>query len=181
MKSNIVFHKAEDSAGNIQFESVTGRNVVHEFPFHIHQSLCIGLITKGMRWIAFPEYEICIHENELFVINPLQPHAMLRRYPHDYSVITVKGLTDCPIFHPHIQSSKCKLLFINLFNAIQHSDSKGLSACWDELFAYLCRYHRKETVKTETHVILKYTMDYISANYQNPITVSDIATDFTFP
>ena len=173
--ADLVFHKIDDNARKISFECVMGREVENDFPFHIHHTLCIGLITGGMRWITFPEYEICIQENELFVVNPLQPHAIQRLYPHDYVVITVKGLTDCPVFHAHIQSLQCKRLFINLLNAIQLDDSKELPAAWDKLFAYLCRYQCKITAPSETNVIMQKTMDYISVHYQNPITVSDLA------
>jgi AraC-like DNA-binding protein/mannose-6-phosphate isomerase-like protein (cupin superfamily) len=173
--NNLVFHNVTDSAKNIHFESVIGKDVSHEFPFHVHHSLCIGLITKGMRRIVFPENEVCIREGELFVINPLQPHAIQQRHPHDYAIITVKGLSDCPIFNRHIQSVQCKRLFVNLLDAIRHHETKELSAHWDRLFASLCRYQGNKIRSTGTNTVIEKTMIYIAANYQNPITVSDIA------
>jgi AraC-like DNA-binding protein len=174
-ESNLEFRIVEDNTRNITFESVTGREVMHQFPFHVHHSLCIGLITKGMRRILFPDREICVQENELFIINPLQPHAIQQPYPHDYAVVTVKGLADCPVFHQHIQSLPCNRLFVKLLNAIQSSDITEVSAHWDKLFVYLCRYQHRKPHTTETHAIIKKSMSYIAANYQNPITVSDIA------
>ena len=128
-----------------------------------------------MRRITFPENEICVHENELFVINPLQLHAIRQQNSHDYIAITVKGLTDYPVFEPHIQTIQCKHLFINVLNAIQHADLQILTSVWDKLFAYLCRYHCKKIAPTATNAIMEKTMAYISANYQHPIKVSDLA------
>ena len=176
MNSNLAFHKVEDNTKNIYFECVIGQGIIRKFPFHVHHSLCIGLITRGMRWIVFPENEICVHEGDLFVINPLQPHAIQQQCPHDYVVITVKGLPDCPVFNRHIHSFQCKQLFINLSDAIQNHKTEELSTLWDKLFDYLCRYQCKKTNSTgRTNTIIEKTMTYIAANYQNPITVNDIA------
>lgn len=175
MNTNLAFCKVGDNTKNITFECVIGQEVSHEFPFHIHQSLCIGLITKGSRQILFPENEICVQENELFVVNPLQPHAIHQQYPHNYAAITVKGLSECPVFNQHIRSHLCKHLFVNLLNAIQNRDINELSTQWSKLFAYLCRYQRKKIDTTATNTIINKTMTYISANYQNPITVNDLA------
>ena len=176
MNSNLAFYKVEDITKNIYFECVIGEGILCKFPFHVHHSLCIGFITSGMRWIVFPENEVCIQAGELFVINPLQPHAIQQQCPHDYVVITVKGLSDCPVFNQHIHSCQCKQLFVNLLGAIQNHKPEELSAHWDKLFDYLCRYQRKTTNSTGgTSTIIKSTMTYIAANYQNPITVSDIA------
>jgi AraC-like DNA-binding protein len=124
---------------------------------------------------VFPENEICVQENELFVINPLQPHAIQPQSPHDYAVITVKGLSGCPTFNSHILSTHCKQLFFNLLDVIQKNDIHELSAHWDKLFVYLCRYQRKKTCTPVTNSIVEKTNAYISANYHNPITVKDLA------
>lgn len=176
MNSNLAFHKVEDNTKKLYFECVIGQEITHTFPFHIHHSLCIGLITKGKRWIVFPENELCcIQEGELFVINPLQAHAIQQQCPHDYVVITVEGLSDCPIFNQHIHSLQCKQLFVNLSDAIQNNKTEELSTHWDNLFDYLYRYQCKKPYLPETKSIITRTMTYISANYQNPITASDIA------
>ena len=174
-QSNLVFYTAEISAANMMFESVIGRDVVHQFPFHIHHSLCIGLITKGMRRVLFPENEICVQENELFLINTLQPHAIQQPDPHDYAVIIVKGLPDCPVFNTHIQSHQCRQLFCDLLDAIQNAGTEELSVLWDKLLLYLFKYQRKSPCTKATNAIIEKTMTYIAANYQNPITVGDIA------
>ena len=171
----LAFHLIEDNANHVQFESVIGSDVVHQFPLHVHHSLCIGLITKGMRRILFSAHEVCVQENEMFVINPLQPHTIQQSNPHDYAVIIVRGLADCPVFHQHIKSGHGKRLFVNLLDAIQSGDVKEVSAHWKKLFTYLCRYWRRQPFTTTTHAVIGKSMDYIAANYQNPITVNDIA------
>jgi AraC-like DNA-binding protein/mannose-6-phosphate isomerase-like protein (cupin superfamily) len=171
MKSNLVFCILEDNTKNIKFESVIGKEISHQFPFHIHHSLCIGLITKGMRKILFSDHELCVQENEMFVINPLQSHAIQQLHPHDYAAITVKGIANCPIFREHIQSIQCKKLFISLLNEIQNGNIKEVSNLWDKLFVHL----PVQQFTTTTNSIIEKSIVYIAKNYHNPITVSDIA------
>jgi AraC-like DNA-binding protein len=174
MNVNLAFHKVDDSAKKVTFECVVGQGVLHEFPFHVHHSLCIGLVTGGVRRITFPDSDVCVQAGELFVVNPLQSHAIRQPYPHDYVAITVKGLFGCPfVFNRHIRSVECKRLFVNLSDAIQNQEDAF--AHWDSLFDYLCRYQRDETRPAGTDAIMERTAAYIAANYQNPVTVSDLA------
>ena len=176
MNPNLAFYKAEDKAQNINFECVIGHGISHNFPFHIHLSLCIGLITKGTRQIVFSENKICVKENELFVINPLQPHAIQQEYPHDYAIITVKGLSNCPIFNQHIQSVQCKQLFLNLLDAMKGCEDKELTNHWEKLFAYLCQHQSEKSDTMKMNTIVEKTIAYVSENYQNTITVNELAT-----
>jgi AraC-like DNA-binding protein len=136
--------------------------------------------------MLFADSEINVCENELFIINPLQPHAIPLQVPHDYAVITVRSLSaaemtvprdDCPVFHQHVSSLQCKQLFVKLLDAIQNGDRREVAAQWDRLFAYLCQYQRKDTNTAGASAIVKKTMSYIAANYQNPITVNELAKE----
>ena len=169
------FHITENDAENIRFERVSGLAVRHDFPMHLHRSLCIGLVTTGKRKMLFQENEIEIRENELFLVNILQPHAIEKQEAHDYIAITINGLSGCPTFNNHIRSLPCRDLFVELSNAIQNNDRTMLSLHWNRLFDCLCRHHVSATQSVDSNAIVKHTMAYVAENYQNRITVNDMA------
>ena len=74
--SSIAFHPVNDEKSALKFECVTGSDVHHNFPMHIHDSLCIGLICKGKRDFILPGKSVTVNQNELFIINRNQPRAM---------------------------------------------------------------------------------------------------------
>jgi AraC-like DNA-binding protein len=84
-------------------------------------------------------------------------------------------LTDCPVFHQPIQSAYGKQLFVGLLYAIQNSDAKQISALWNKLFVYLCVHQCIKQSSETTHALIEKTMTFIASNYQNPITVRDMA------
>ena len=72
---NLAFYSMYHDELALKFDCVVGNNVSHKFPLHIHESLCIGLITKGERNIILQDKTETIHQNEIFVINKNQPQA----------------------------------------------------------------------------------------------------------
>lgn len=56
-------------------EIVTGMNVCRNFPRHIHDSFCIGLVEHGARIITTQDDETLISPGEMFILNPQQPHS----------------------------------------------------------------------------------------------------------
>jgi len=170
---HIEFHTIAND--NLVFECVNGREVVHDFPSHVHHSLCIGLITGGMRRMAFSDSEIRVQANELFVINPLQSHAVPQQLPHDYIVLSVKGLPEGHVFQNHILSLQTKQLFLNLWDALQGRNWQMISVHWKIFFVHLCLYQCKSRSMAGRHPVIERTMAYVATHYQNPITVSELA------
>jgi hypothetical protein len=54
---------------------VYGKNVGNEFPRHIHNGFCIGIVQEGARVVCQRGSSSVIPENSLFVINPGVSHA----------------------------------------------------------------------------------------------------------
>ena len=80
---NLAFHSIYNEELALNFDYVTGINIAHKFPLHIHESLCIGLITKGKRNIILSGKTETINQGEIFVINKNQPHSINQTEPHD--------------------------------------------------------------------------------------------------
>jgi AraC-like DNA-binding protein len=133
------------------------------------------MVTKNERKILFTKNEILIRENEMFVINILQPHSMERQLPHDYAVISVTGLSECPVFRNHIHSSQCNQWFMKLLFAIKNGCNTDLSYCWDNLYNCLCYHQTTEKTFEDRYRIIEKAFDFIVENHINPITVNDIA------
>lgn len=177
-ENNLDFYSIYSEELELKFDCVVGNSVSHYFPMHIHDSLCIGLITKGVRDIAWADKTTRIHPNEIFIINRNQPHAISLAEPHDYIAITIKGGSDSAIFENSIKSHLCTDLFLQLFYSLTKGFVSELPEKWNDLHDYLTKAHKvvNSTLSTSTNEgFLKKSLEYIQSNYQQQISVSEIA------
>ena len=175
--SSIAFHPVYDEKSALKFECVTGSDVHHNFPMHIHDSLCIGLICKGKRDFILPGKSLTVNQNELFIINRNQPHAISRTKPHDYIVINIKGIINDAVFENVIKSDVCLELFLQLFQTLREKDVSCLSEKWKQLYEHLIMAHKTSDCLTINDVFIRKAYEYIQANYQQQISVNDIAAN----
>lgn len=72
-------------------ELVYGTRVANDFPRHVHNSLCIGVVDQGTRTIWQDGKSTSISEDGFFVINPGTQHrcGSLHREGHNYRIICV--------------------------------------------------------------------------------------------
>jgi len=174
--TKLSFHSINNEELALNFECVTGINVAHKFPLHIHESLCIGLITKGERNIILSGKTKAIHQGEIFVINKNQPHAINQTYPHDYIVITIKGLTATSSFSNIIKSDICTDLFLRLSNTIKSGETSSLSANWNNLYKHITENYYLLTPPDVDEVFLRKSLEFIQNNYRQQILIKDIAS-----
>ncbi len=66
------FYRLDDLTG---VQPVAGAGVDNDFPRHVHDSLCVGVVDQGHRRIVTAEAEELVGPGEAFAINPGQPHA----------------------------------------------------------------------------------------------------------
>ncbi len=71
---------------------VSGINIVNDFPKHIHADLCIGIITHGKRIISAKGKSMLLDRDDIFVINPGEPHGCIspEMSSHSYVVINIE-------------------------------------------------------------------------------------------
>lgn len=170
---DITFYTQYSKEAGVTFDCVIGQNVSHNFPLHIHDSLCIGLVTKGWRNMIWTDWSDTITENAMFVVNMNQPHAV-GPSPHNYIAITIKGLCPNVVFQNVIILQDLNL-FYQLFYAIQKGDSKLLFQSWTRLYAYLCSYHKASNRLNFDEEFVMKALEYIRMNHQYQISVEDIS------
>jgi AraC-like DNA-binding protein len=176
-ENNLDFYSICCEAIGLKFDCVVGKSVSHNFPVHIHESLCIGMVIKGQRNLSLSDCSETIKPNELFVINKLQPHAIAHSEPHDYIAITIKGTgLKTVAFKNVIKSNFCAGLFLQLFHTIKENEVEKVPRAWNDLFSFLIDAYQvpSNTISTEDDFIRK-SIDYIHSNYQRSISISDIA------
>ncbi|MBK5721819.1 helix-turn-helix transcriptional regulator [Dysgonomonas sp. Marseille-P4677] len=175
--SELAFYSTYNEELGLQFDCVIGNNITHKFPIHIHDSLCIGLINKGKRTIIWTDKSEVINQNEIFVINKNQPHTINQIEPHDYTVITIKGKLDNidVIFENIVKSEACLILFTQLLHEVKNNRTISLSEKWKKLHRYLIDNHKLSISLTVNETFLRKSLEYIQNNYQQQISVDDIA------
>jgi AraC-like DNA-binding protein len=101
----ISMKRSEVSKPVIRFQSlegvedvrlVTGKGVAGSFPPHVHVSLCLGIVDRGVRSIETAESgNVLVHPGHIFVLNPGQAHACTcggsdgALNGHDYRVLSL--------------------------------------------------------------------------------------------
>ncbi|MDR2038449.1 MAG: AraC family transcriptional regulator [Bacteroidales bacterium] len=173
----MIFYSVCSEALALKFDAVVGNDVSHKFPVHIHDSLCIGLITKGQRNMVLSGVPRIIRQQEIFVIRRYQSHAIDQMTPHDYIAITVKGenLNNCA-FDNVIASDTCIDLFLQLFDAIKDHEVHKLSGKWLRFYQYLVDTHGISSGNFPfDEGFIKKTMEYIHDHYSSQISVKDMA------
>lgn len=174
-KADLSFYSEYSKDLKLKFECVIGKNVLHSFPMHIHDSLCIGLVTKGQRNMVWSNKPEIINQGEIFVVNVNQPHAVDSVNFHDYIIITIKGAPGGITFENIINSHVCINLFYQLFNAIQEGDMLTLCRKWETLFEYLFLNHKLQPLSAPEEESIQKILKYIEINYHDQISVDEIA------
>jgi AraC-like DNA-binding protein len=71
---------------------VYGKNMGNEFPRHVHNGFCVGIVQKGARIVCQGGSSTIIPENALFVINPGVAHTCKSQdKEHSYFIICVEA------------------------------------------------------------------------------------------
>jgi AraC-like DNA-binding protein len=68
---------------------ICGLGITHDFPRHVHQSLLLVLITKGIREMDLPRETVRIKAGQGFCLPPDYPHACRSFEPHDYFAVSI--------------------------------------------------------------------------------------------
>jgi AraC-like DNA-binding protein len=70
---------------------VYGTKVTNDFPRHVHQALCLGIVDRGARIISYGGSSTVIPTNGLFVLNPGISHSCKPgdAQGHSYRIICV--------------------------------------------------------------------------------------------
>ncbi|SHN72187.1 AraC family transcriptional regulator [Desulfovibrio litoralis] len=102
--NNITFDNYYD-----ELELVSGTSK-HTFPTHIHQSLCIGVITKGAALLSFNNKTSILEKGSHYIIAPYQPHAITPLNGKEYSYLTICIKKDisklCPELYKYLTKTK---------------------------------------------------------------------------
>lgn len=115
------------------------------------------------------------HEDEIFIINNNQPHAIERFMPHDYIAITVKGNGECAVFKNMLDSKHGLELFGELFYDIKNNKTNSISGKWKNLYKYLLDTCKLSDSFSSNEEFLKKALGYIKEHYQQQISLADIA------
>ncbi len=158
-----------------QFDYVVGENVRHRFPMHVHQTFCIGMVTKGQRSIRFPYGEEIIGEGDVFVINAGQLHAVRADEYHDYIAISIAQIPVSHSYSNKIRSPHCLKLFENLQDAIGEGEQSRMQSLMADILEALEKFQIAMPDNQSPVVMVQKALEFINRHYHEPISINDIA------
>ncbi len=87
----------------LQNISIThGYNITNSFPVHFHTSYNLGLIESGERDILYRGNKYKLSQNDIFVIQPFEPHCCVseEKLGHNYKIISFN--TNKALYFPYL-------------------------------------------------------------------------------
>jgi AraC-like DNA-binding protein len=132
------------------------------------------MVTEGVRSMNISGTLLNISENDVFIINPNQPHAIEATSSHSYIALTVSCLADNLMFRNLVRSETLVAMLKSVATAImQKSDS--LSALWLILFNHLTDNYLLSESVAPSALLLQRVEKYIAENYYNQVVISEMA------
>lgn len=191
-QSNIQFLISQQLGG---IKISRGIDVQHKFPVHTHDSYCIGIITKGLRTGFLNTKYTTIHEGQIFILNPGEPHSCETQANsgHDYLVISIPQTffqsnyyqTETTWSIPHFKKNIIQdhLLCQNIYNwyfSITHTIQleKKKSLLISLLMNLIVQYSEKNsnaTLYEDNYFRILEVIEYIKDHYDEKISISKLA------
>lgn len=84
---DIFFNWADDAEG---VSLVEGRDVVHRFPRHAHDSLVAGYVSAGRLAVTRGDSVTIVGSGYSYIVNPNEPHETASDTPSSYITVCVK-------------------------------------------------------------------------------------------
>jgi len=173
---------------------VTGTGIINDFPRHLHDDLCAGIVTSGERSMDIAGSFCSFSAGDLYIINPGEPHSINSacHNPHSYVAVIIPGniirevASDVYGNAAALRFSNCitgdselSARFIEFADIIGDSDSlfEAESALFSFL-EYLVRYHSAHGLPDYSDHLNRYikkVKSYIDENYKEEITLGDLS------
>jgi AraC-like DNA-binding protein len=179
---------------NIQL--VHGRNVMHHFPRHIHNSVSFGIVERGRREIEIRKQTFIISAGEGFIVNPGDPHAChsTSEHSHDYWVLSINpeviqsifaditGKSEqCPYFPHYIIRDQTLFQMIAAFAkaAQQADDLLRQESLLIEIVSHCLTHYAQDPVTFRTfgihHQTVKRVRAYLEQHIEENVRLEELA------
>lgn len=134
--------------------SVThGYYISNTFPVHFHSNFTLGIIEQGDRELSYRGMQIVLHENDIFMIQPFEPHSCkpMNHPTHCYKMISMPLDPSC--YFPRLKIADADLLKdIRKIHTIAEYENSGSN--WVPLYDSIVLRLRKFAI-TDHHSVLE--------------------------
>lgn len=185
------------NAGKIEFinipelfdmKVVKGIDVSHNFKKHLHKTYNIGIITNGKVKLKVNNTEYVIHQDEVFLINPNNPHE-LRAYDNITYSHSVLCLNDEDFYNNSLQFSEVKISERHLCEEVKNSfdiilnQSKSLFEKENYITLLIDKILMEENksikrnynIRDDNIYLIEKVKEYINDNWKEDISLNDLS------
>lgn len=192
-KNSLRFYELSDI---FNAQLVHGRQVVHQFPRHIHHSWAVGMVERGFRKFETRKETFIISAGECFIISPGLPHTCQTSTDslHEYWILCVPQQVIRPIFSelcgeqqrfpdfllgPIRDFSLLQLMRSFVEEVQRGSDIFTQQMLLLDIINHCLLHHAQEPLhfpEFETpHEAVKIARDYLEQHFDRPITLEELA------
>lgn len=192
-KNRLRFYELSDIF-NVQL--VHGRQVVHQFPRHIHHSWSVGIVERGFRKFETRQESFIISAGECFIIPPGLPHTCQTSVDswHEYWILCVSQQVIRQIFSElcgeqqrfpdfllgAIRDASLAQLMRSFVEEVQQGgDIFTQKTLLLDIINHCLLHHAQEPLQFpefETpHEAVKFARDYLEQHFDQPIALEELA------
>lgn len=162
--------------------SVThGYNISNAFPLHFHSTYNLGIIELGQREFNYRGRETILKQNDIFIIQPFEPHSCksIKNSSHSYKILSLN--LDTHYYFPQLIIHRPELLStIREFHAIAEYEktSSKVKKLYNEIVTQLKTYsHESASANLNKEISLKIrlTKQFIEDNCHRNISLKRMA------
>ena len=140
-------------------EVTTGAHIQRDFPRHMHDSYCIGLVVNGARILHTQSEDVLFRPGEIFVLNPHQPHACQSHAASTcYHVISIK---------PDVMRSLAETLFESAHCDPYFESVRVVSPRLASVMRALCALAAREHDPLEREALVVRLLTRLIADYSD--------------
>lgn len=162
--------------------SVThGYKIANAFPVHFHTTYNLGIIEQGEREFTYRGEKIVIKRNDIFIIQPFEPHSCksVNNSEHSYKIISLH--LDNSFYFPRLIIHQSDLLSqIREFHALAEYETTSvrLKILYEEIIRSLKTFSlgcNKESLDIEISSKINIAKEFIENNCHLEISLKDMA------
>jgi AraC-like DNA-binding protein len=173
----------------IQFElnnkqgiSIThGYNISNAFPVHFHSTFNLGIIELGEREFTYRGIKIVLKQNDIFIIQPFEPHSCksFNNSSHSYKIISL-NLDASLYFHQLVIHQPNLLSNIREFHnlAEYEKSSSRLISLYEEIIMQLkvsSLVYNSDVINEENSSKIHLAKQFIEKNCQLDISLKEMS------
>lgn len=156
----------------------------YEVPLHIHEYSELLFVEKGNMTMNLDGKKMVVEEGNVLFVFPNQAHEYTKEtecdvycfvFSNDYLHSFYRHYPNCVPISPVVEADEHMMMLMHRLERADSDNTVAITGLLNLMFAYLIEKTEFEHRHGDTKSLYNRAINYISANYKNDFTLSDMA------